>query len=408
MSPRFRDGLISAPPPRTALLLVNLGTPDAPTASAVRRYLAEFLHDYRVVDLTRWLWCPILHGVILPLRSPKVAKKYASIWTSKGSPLMSLSRELAEALQAQLPEFEVRLAMRYGNPAVAEVLRELHDKGMQRLLVLLYPQYSASTVASVHDAVMAELIGWRRLPELRLINDYHLTKPGSMRWPPAWKTAGTSHGRGEKPLISFHGIPQRFVNAGDPYARQCGPGARPGAASDLTEAQWRMTFQSRLAASHGCSPTDKTLEALAREGVKSVDMICLVSPWIAWKPWRKTRWRTPRCSGRPAARHAISRPLTPRPDMSRPWATLARRRTGLAALSLEISLSGACGNDRAAQRQSEGPSCWRCTDGSTTPPASSVAAAPRRVRRGRPRPARPRRQRAPDARLRLCLRRLDP
>ena len=277
MSPRFRDGSISAPPPRTALLLVNLGTPDAPTAGAVRRYLAEFLHDYRVVDLTRWLWCPILHGVILPLRSPKVAKKYASIWTSKGSPLLSLSRELAEALQAQLPEFEVRLAMRYGNPAVAEVLRELHDKGMQRLLVLpLYPQYSASTVASVHDAVMAELIGWRRLPELRLINDYHLDEAWLDALASSVENSWDLHGRGEKLLISFHGIPQRFVDAGDPYARQCEAGARALAQRlDLTEGQWRMTFQSRFGREPWLQPyTDKTLEALAREGVKSVDMIC--------------------------------------------------------------------------------------------------------------------------------------
>ncbi len=263
--------------PRTALLLVNLGTPDAPTASAVRRYLAEFLHDYRVVDLNRWLWCPILHGVILPLRSPKVAKKYASIWTSKGSPLMSLSRELADAVQAQLPEFEVRLAMRYGNPSVADVLRELHDKGMQRLLVLpMYPQYSASTVASVHDAVMAELSGWRRMPELRLVNDYHLDE--------AWLDALASsvenhwdlHGRGERLLVSFHGIPQRFVRAGDPYAQQCEAGARALAQRlGLSEGQWLMTFQSRFGREPWLQPyTDKTLEALAGEGVKTVDMIC--------------------------------------------------------------------------------------------------------------------------------------
>ena len=277
MNPRFRDGSSNAPPLRTGLLLVNLGTPEAATAGAVRRYLAEFLHDYRVVDLTRWLWCPILHGVILPLRSGKVAKKYASIWTSKGSPLMALSRDLADAMQAQLPEFEVRLAMRYGKPAVAEVLRELHDKGLQRLLVLpLYPQYSASTVASVHDAVMAELCTWRRLPELRLINDYHLDE--------AWLDALASsvqnhwdlHGRSERLLISFHGIPQRFVRAGDPYAQQCEAGARALAQRlQLADGEWRMTFQSRFGRESWLQPyTDKTLEALAQEGVKVVDMIC--------------------------------------------------------------------------------------------------------------------------------------
>jgi ferrochelatase len=277
MSSRFRDGSTPASAPRTALLLVNLGTPEAATAGAVRRYLGEFLHDYRVVDLTRWLWCPILHGVILPLRSAKVARKYASIWTAKGSPLMALSRDLAEAMQAQLPEFEVRLAMRYGKPAVAEVLRELHDKGLQRLLVLpLYPQYSASTVASVHDAVMAELSGWRRLPELRLINDYHVDE--------AWLDALVSsvqnnwdlHGRGEKLLISFHGIPQRFVKAGDPYAQQCEAGARALAQRlQLPDDQWLMTYQSRFGREPWLQPyTDKTLAALAQRGVKTIDMIC--------------------------------------------------------------------------------------------------------------------------------------
>ena len=277
MSSRFRDGSLVTPPPRTALLLVNLGTPDAPTASAVRRYLGEFLHDYRVVDLTRWLWCPILHGVILPLRSPKVAKKYASIWTSKGSPLLSLSRDLADGLQSQLPEFEVRLAMRYGNPAVADVLRELHDKGMQRLLVLpLYPQYSASTVASVHDAVMAELPGWRRMPELRLINDYHLDEGWLDALASSVESHWDLHGRGEKLLISFHGIPQRFVRAGDPYAQQCEAGARALAKRlDLGDGQWMMTFQSRFGREPWLQPyTDRTLEALAGQGVKTVDMIC--------------------------------------------------------------------------------------------------------------------------------------
>ena len=277
MSPRFRDGVSLAPPPRTALLLVNLGTPDAPTAGAVRRYLGQFLHDYRVVELSRWLWCPLLHGVILPLRSPKVARKYASIWTAKGSPLLALSRDLADALQVQLPEFEVCLAMRYGNPAVAGVLRELQGKGLQRLLVLpLYPQYSASTVASVHDAVMAELSAWRRLPELRLINDYHLDEAWLDALAASVETHWDLHGRGNQLLVSFHGIPQRFVTAGDPYAQQCEAGARALAQRlHLQDGQWLMTFQSRFGREQWLQPyTDKTLEALARQGVKTVDVIC--------------------------------------------------------------------------------------------------------------------------------------
>jgi ferrochelatase len=277
MSPRFRDGSPIAATPRTALLLVNLGTPDAPTAGAVRRYLGEFLHDYRVVDTTRWLWCPILHGVILPLRSAKVAEKYASIWTAKGSPLRALSAELADALQAQLPEFEVRLAMRYGAPAVSSVLRELHDKGMQRLLVLpLYPQYSATTVASVHDAVMAELSSWRRMPELRLINDYHLDEGWLDALASSVENHWDLHGRGEKLLISFHGIPQRYGEAGDPYENQCATGARALAQRlNLSEDHWLMTFQSRFGREPWLLPyTDRRLEVLAQQGVKTVDMIC--------------------------------------------------------------------------------------------------------------------------------------
>lgn len=277
MSQRFRDGAPVAAAPRTALLLVNLGTPDAPTAQAVRRYLGQFLHDYRVVEMTRWLWCPILHGIILPLRSAKVARKYASIWTAKGSPLLALSQELAAALQHQLPEFEVRLAMRYGNPAVPAVLQELQQQGMQRLLVLpLYPQYSASTVASVHDAVLAELAGWRAMPELRLINDYHRDDAWLDALEASVQNHWDLHGRGEKLLISFHGVPQRFIAAGDPYARQCEAGAHALAARlGLADGQWQLSFQSRFGREPWLQPyTDKTLEALAAQGVKTVDMIC--------------------------------------------------------------------------------------------------------------------------------------
>ncbi|MEO7251319.1 MAG: ferrochelatase [Arenimonas sp.] len=277
MNPRFRDGVSVAPPTRTALLLVNLGTPEAPTAGAVRRYLREFLHDYRVVELSRWLWCPLLHGVILPLRAGKVARKYARIWTAKGSPLLAFSRDLAQGLQAQLPEFEVCLAMRYGNPAVAPVLRELQARGLQRLLVLpLYPQYSASTVASAHDAVLAEVSRWRLLPELRLINDYHLDETWLDALAASVENHWDLHGRGERLLVSFHGLPQRFISAGDPYAGQCEAGAQALARRLRLDAeQWQLTYQSRFGREPWLQPaTDATLTGLARQGVKTVDMIC--------------------------------------------------------------------------------------------------------------------------------------
>jgi ferrochelatase len=277
MSAAFLSGVAPAPGLRTGLLLVNLGTPNAATGPAVRRYLAEFLHDYRVVELSRWLWCPLLHGVILPLRSRKLARSYAGIWTEQGSPLLAHSRDLTQALQAQLPEFEVALAMRYGRPSVADALREWRTQGLQRLLVLpVYPQYSASTTASAHDAVMAELGRWRCLPELRWINGYH----DDDGWLDALQASVENHwdlhGRGDKLLLSFHGLPQRFIDAGDPYARQCEIGAGKLAERlRLGPDDWCLSYQSRFGRDAWLRPyTDKTLLALAAEGAKTVDMIC--------------------------------------------------------------------------------------------------------------------------------------
>lgn len=277
MSHTYRDGVSVSPAPRAALLLVNLGTPDAPTPSAVRRYLGEFLHDYRVVDRNRWLWCPLLHGVILPLRAGPVAKNYASIWGPEGSPLRAQSQQLAKALQAQLPEFEVRLAMRYGTPSIASVLRELQAQGLERLLVLpLYPQYSATTTASVHDAVFAELSGWRTLPELRLINDYHQNSDWLDALEASVESHWDMHGRGEKLLVSFHGIPQRFARAGDPYPRQCETSARQLAERlGLATEGWSLVYQSRFGREPWLPPyIDQTLTALATQGVKTVDVVC--------------------------------------------------------------------------------------------------------------------------------------
>ncbi|MCA1714955.1 MAG: ferrochelatase, partial [Gammaproteobacteria bacterium] len=159
----------------TAVVLVNLGTPTAPTARAVRRYLAEFLHDHRVVQLTRWLWCPLLHFLILPLRSPRVAKKYAAIWMAEGSPLAVHTRRLAEAVQQRLPRLRVTHAMRYGEPALAAMLAQLRDAGVARVLVLpLYPQYSTTTTASVADVLAREADRAACDVKVHLIQDYHL------------------------------------------------------------------------------------------------------------------------------------------------------------------------------------------------------------------------------------------
>jgi ferrochelatase len=257
------------------ILLVNLGTPETATADAVRRFLAEFLHDYRVVDLSRWLWCILLHGIILPIRSGRVAGNYAKIWLPEGSPLMVHSKKLAENLQHQMPHTRVRLAMRYGQPSVASVLAEHPD--IDELSVLpLYPQYSATTTASVFDAVSRYYQGREYIPALRLISDYHRH--------PAWLDAIEArirshwdlHGQAECLVFSFHGIPQRFADRGDPYPRQCQASAEAIADRlNLSPDQWRLTYQSRFGREPWLQPyTDKTLQAMAGQGLKTLDIIC--------------------------------------------------------------------------------------------------------------------------------------
>jgi ferrochelatase len=277
MTPPYRDAPQAAGPGRTALLLVNLGTPDAATRPAVKRYLAQFLHDHRVVELTRWLWCPILHFIILPLRSGKVAKKYASIWMDGGSPLLVHTQRLAKAMQHSLPDIPVRMAMRYGNPSIPSVLRQLEAEGMTRLLVLpLYPQYSASTSATVLDAVNQEIRTWRRVPELRFIADYH----DDAGWLDAMEARIRAHwdlhGRADKLLFSFHGLPKRFERAGDPYPRHCETGARLLADRlGLGPEEWFMTYQSRFGREEWLQPyTDKTLEQWGKAGLGTVDVVC--------------------------------------------------------------------------------------------------------------------------------------
>lgn len=272
----------AAPAPQPcAAVLVNLGTPTAPNASALRRYLREFLSDPRVIELQRALWLPILYGVILPLRAGRSAAAYRRIWMAEGSPLRVLSERLARAVAAHLnastPGITVRLAMRYGEPSVSTVLRELRESGLQRVIVLpLYPQYSASTAASVFDAVVDELRTWRQVPDLRFIADYH-AEPG---WIEAVATSirahWATHPRGEKLLFSFHGIPQRYVRNGDPYEDQCRASAAAIAAHlGLREDAWQVCFQSRVGREPWLRPyTDETVKALGAAGVDSIDVAC--------------------------------------------------------------------------------------------------------------------------------------
>ena len=256
----------------TALLLVNLGTPAAPTPRAVRRYLGEFLGDRRVVQLPRWLWWPLLHGVILPLRSTRVARKYAEIWLPGGSPLAVHTRELAVAVQQRLPQWRVAHAMRYGAPAMAAALKQLRDAGARRVLVLpLYPQYSTTTTASVAD-VLARDHGLAT----RMIDDYHVDAGWIAAIAASIRAHWQAHGRGGHLLLSFHGIPQRLVDGGDPYARQCAASAAAIAtALDLADADWTLTYQSRFGREPWLQPaTADTLDALAARGVRTLDVAC--------------------------------------------------------------------------------------------------------------------------------------
>lgn len=268
-------------PARTGVLLTNLGTPDAPTAAAVRRYLAEFLADTRVVEIPRALWWPILHGVILRTRPARSAKKYQKIWTDEGSPLLAISQRQQAAIAAGLAarhsgSIPVALGMRYGNPSIASALTELRSAGVQRLLILpLYPQYSATTTASTFDAIAAELRTWRWLPELRLITHYHdqdryldaLTD--SVRT--AWRVEPA-----ERLLFSFHGLPKRNLLAGDPYYCHCQKTARLVAMRlALQPEQWAVSFQSRFGRAEWLQPyTSVLLADWAKAGIKRVDVLC--------------------------------------------------------------------------------------------------------------------------------------
>ncbi len=264
------------------VLLCNLGTPQAPTASAVRTYLAEFLADPRVIELPRLLWMPILHGVILNIRPRRSARAYAKIWGAEGSPLMVNSQAqrtaLAEHLEEVAPgQFKVALGMRYGQPSIASGLRELAAANVRHLLVLpLYPQYSAPSTASVIDAVTAELRQWRWVPSLRTVMDYHTDDAYLDALAASVREFRARHGSGERLMISFHGIPRRYFLAGDPYFCHCQATARLLAQRlGLGPTEWLITFQSRFGREKWLEPyTDITLGQLAREGVGTIDVVC--------------------------------------------------------------------------------------------------------------------------------------
>jgi ferrochelatase len=268
-------------PARCGVLLVNLGTPDAPTPAALRKYLAEFLADPRVVEMPRWLWWLVLHGVILRIRPRRSARAYARVWSSDGSPLLSNSRALQQALQTALAGSDdaprVELAMRYGNPSIADTVERLLADGVDRLLVVpLYPQYSATTSASVFDGLASCLAGVRNVPELQHVRSYHDDPAYLHALAESVQTHWQTAGRSELLIFSFHGIPQRYVDAGDPYADECEATARAVASLlELDDAQWRLCFQSRFGREPWLQPyLDVTLEKLAAGGLRNVTVIC--------------------------------------------------------------------------------------------------------------------------------------
>jgi ferrochelatase len=268
--------------PRLGILLVNLGTPDAPTPPAVRRYLAEFLSDPRVVAIPRFLWQIILHGIVLRVRPKRSAEAYRSVWTEEGSPLMVIAQKQQRAIEQKLVQtygdhIRVVLAMRYGNPCIPAGLEKLRQANVQRLLVLpLYPQYSATTTASIFDALTRELQGWRWLPEIRFINRYHDDPAYVQALAASIREFRVQHGKAEKLLFSFHGIPKDYYQKGDPYPDECRQTAHATVAQlGLTDGEWEIAFQSRFGAQEWVKPyTDTLLKAWGKQGVNSVQVLC--------------------------------------------------------------------------------------------------------------------------------------
>ena len=279
--PFFRPEPAHGQPARTGVLLCNLGTPDAPTPAAVRRYLAEFLGDPRVVEIPPAVWKPLLHGLILRTRPARSAEKYQAIWTPEGSPLMMWSRKQAVMLRGHLGErghdVSVRLAMRYGQPSVASQLDELRAGGCTRVLVVtLYPQYSGTTTASVIDAVADWARHARHVPELRFVNRFHDDEGYIRALASGVHQHWQAHGRPEHLVMSFHGVPERTAALGDPYGDECRETARLLAGRlALRDGEWTLAFQSRFGKAKWLEPaTQAVLEQLGRAGTRRVDVVC--------------------------------------------------------------------------------------------------------------------------------------
>ncbi|XTZ37407.1 ferrochelatase [Salmonella enterica] len=261
---------------KTGILLANLGTPDAPTPAAVKRYLRQFLSDRRVVDTPRLLWWPLLRGVILPLRSPRVARLYQSIWMDAGSPLMVYSRKQQQALAARLADTPVVLGMSYGSPSLESAVDELLAHHVEHIVVLsLYPQYSCSTVAAVWDELARILAKKRYIPGVSFIRDYADDEGYITALANSVRASFAQHGEPDLLLLSYHGIPQRYADEGDDYPQRCRTTTRElVSALDLPPEKVMMTFQSRFGREPWLTPyTDETLKMLGEKGVKHIQVM---------------------------------------------------------------------------------------------------------------------------------------
>lgn len=276
--PEYTHGQAS----RTGVLLANLGTPDRPDAASLRTYLRQFLSDDRVVEIPRALWWFILNGIILNVRPKQSAEKYATVWTDEGSPLRVHTEKQARLLQGWMVSqgqqgIEVRHAMRYGTPAIDQVLQQMKSEGFTRILVLpMYPQGASSTTGSVIDEMARTLLRWRNLPEMRYVRAF----AGHPGYVSALATSVREHwernGRAEKLVMSFHGVPHFHLTKGDPYHCECHKTGRLIAEElGLTRDQYLVTFQSRFGRARWLEPyTQPTLEKLASEGLRSVEVMC--------------------------------------------------------------------------------------------------------------------------------------
>lgn len=276
-SPEYEHGL----PESLGILLVNTGSPDAPTPAAVRRYLKQFLSDPRVIETSRLIWWPILHGYILRTRPEQSAAAYRKIWTDHGSPLLLHSKDIANSLQEKLSArlsgaTHVEMGMSYGRPSIESALDKLNKQYIRRLLVLpLFPQYSGTSTGSVFDSVISALRRRRWVPALRFINHYHDSTGYIAALAASTRDFWDLHGRGERLLFSFHGLPRSTLDKGDPYHCQCHKTARLVAASlDLDEGSWHVGFQSRLGRQEWLRPyTDEILTAWGAEKLGKIDVI---------------------------------------------------------------------------------------------------------------------------------------